>query len=377
MGKELTKDEKLKQAKADKELADGVAKELGYDTINDLMETANGKMKSGNQAANQAGVKLARAAVENLALLMLYQTLEGTKLASYTNFGNRFDDGYIANGNAKQYIVENDLGVDTWEPTMFVPTELTDTNVEQYIIQMYNQNGQLNTQQAYQFKKVKVLQEPKWLPYFKEGNLARFISILREEITRTYEMWKFDKIAKKITTSTPKLTVEGTAENLFTAMTDEVLPILRELTTYTSKYNYGNSNHLNQLDSSDILVLMNGKTIQRLQSGIKSQLFNAHLLDFRNIIGEDNVINLGNQLQIGDGKTQVTVNDTPYVPEDTIWIMDKSAVKHVLQINRSESQSFAMNLTIEIVLHVWGALDILPWKVLFKYHNENLKKNPD
>lgn len=366
----------IKELKQNKEIADSVAKERGYDSINELVTDVNSKLSSKNPATKMMGERIAASTVEDLLLLCLYQEIEGTDTADYIKFANRFDDGYIASGNSKEYVVNNDTGHDTYTPTMFIPSSLTTTNVDKYTIQMYDSKNQLNSK-AYQFKKQKTFIEPNWLPYFKEGKLAVFIMELREEIRRSYYMFKFDKIAKLITTSTPQTTVEGTAPNLFDAMNQEVLPLLRELTTYTNKYNYQETTHINVLKPEDMILIANGEIIQQLNSGIKSQLFNAKFFDFKNIIGEENIVNLGNQLQISDGNTAVSVIDSPYVDKNTIYILDKSAIKHILQIDRYESQSFAHNLALTLVLHVWGAMDILPWKVFFKYHNTNLSTLPN
>lgn len=376
-------DEQLKETK---KIADDIAKTTVNSTtgetfkdIKDLQNTANDLMRSSNIVEQQRGMEIARGAVKDLLLLCLYQQIEGNKLPGYMDFANKFDDGYIENGNSKQYMFSNDTGVDSYQETEFVPSAVTNTSVDSFIIQMYSAGGVLNANQAYQFRKPKSITEAQWIPYFKAGKLAEFIGILRNEIHRVYSYYKFNKIATKITTSTPAKTIEGTATNMFDCFVKEVLPTIREMTTLNSKFNYDVRNkNLTAAAPEDLMLIANGKVITQLSAGIKTQLFNQQLLDYHNLLDSMNIVNLGNKIVVPeDVNTPISVEDTPYVDEETIWIVHKDALKHVLQIDRTESQSFAANMVIQLYLHVWGALDILPWGQIVKYHNANLMTMPE
>lgn len=374
----------LEQLLKDREIGDSVSRKTtnpttgkNFSNIDELSNTARDLM-NGDASDRLTGMRLARGVVQDLLQLCLYQEIEGNRLPGYMEFANRFDDGFIAEGNAKEYIFSNDLGMDTWKPEQFIPEKATKTNVDSYVIQMYDSSKTLNTKQAYQFMKAKTITESAWLPYFKSGKLANYIAILRDEVRRVYSYYKFDKIATKITSSTPAKTIKGTATNMFDCFVKEILPTIREMTTLNSKFNYTATNkNLQFANPKDLYLIANGDVIQQLQSGIKTQLFNAQLLDYGNVLNEMNIINLGNKITVGNGDTPISVSDTPYVDKNTIWIVHKDAIKHVLQIERSESQSFAMNMAIQLVLHVWGACDILPWGMIVKYTNNNLTTMPN
>lgn len=378
---DLTPDE-IKQDKINiTKVGDELAGTMGFENSQDLMGNVGAQLNSDSIVQQHAGMKNARAFTNNLLLLCLYQKIEKTETPEYINdFASIFDDGMIANGNSKEYIAQKITGSDAWIAEAFVPSKVSKKSLESYVIQMYTKDASGNkvlSPQGYQFKKGQTIDEPQWVAYFKDGKLGQFISNLREQLEIAYKMFKFNKVAELVTNIKFGKTVVGTATNMFDAISGEFLPLVRAMTFLNTEFNNNPaSTYVHKSNTSDLVVIMSSNNVQRLQSGIKSQLFNAQLLDLNGIITDANITCLGNKLVIGDSDTDITVSTSPYVDDTTIIVINRNAVRHVTQIERHESQQWAENMTTQYTYHLWGAIDVLPWGQGFRYTNKNLPTMP-
>lgn len=377
----MSKNKDLQTAKETFETADKYANETYGKGIEERVQEVANKLNSDSITTQAQGKAEARKMVEDLTMLMLYQEVQGNKRAGYLDFGNKFNDGWIKEGNAKQYIIHNDTGHDIYDPAEFVPTEVTQENAEQWIIQMYTRDSSTQkpklSPQAYQFRKQKTIRDVDWIPYFQSGKLSTYLEIIRSEIARTLDMYIFHKIATLITSSTPQFTMEGQGKDMFESMV-EFLSEVKSMETYDTKYNYSNKNFLQTTSPNELMIIMHPNNITKLKTGIRTQLFHQELLGLGDLLNDGNVYNLGKKLNIPtDGKTEITIGSDFYVDEDTIWVVRKDAIKHVMQVYQSGTQSYPLNMTTLLVQHAWGAADILPWGVMWKYHNVNLKKMPE
>lgn len=366
------------QIKKARNIADTYANSLGKKSIDEVIKPIQEGLDSEDIAVQDLARAQARATVEQLSRLILRQEIFTNPDANYIyNFVNKFKDGIVNEGNGKLYDFNNATGVDSWDPAKFIPDGLTTTSVDEFKIEMYNAGGALNTNQGYQFKKPITFIEKNWIPYFRAGNLIGFIGQLQANMEKSWNYYMFDKLARKITTATYKKTINGNTTNAFDAWSSEILPAIRNMTLLSAEYNYNTANtNLMLSNPKDLLIIASSKTIQTLESGIKSQLFNAKFLDLKGILDEDNFTNLGNQITVGTTTANVTVSTTPYVDDSTIYVIHKDAIKHFTQVDRVETQFFAHNLSTTIVMHKWGALDFLPWGQCFKYTNANLNTLP-
>lgn len=366
------------QIKKARNIADTYANSIGKKSIDEVIKPIQEGLDSEDIAVQDLARAQARNTVEQLSRLILRQEIFTNPDANYIyNFVNKFKDGVVNEGNGKLYDFNNATGVDTWDATKFIPDGLTTTSVDEFKIEMYNAGGTLNTNQGYQFKKPITFIEKNWIPYFRSGNLIGFIGQLQANMEKSWNYYMFDKLATKITSATYNKTISGTAANAFDAWSSEILPAIRNMTLLSAEYNQktGQTN-LMLSNPKDLLIIASSKTIQTLESGIKSQLFNAKFLDLKGILDEDNFTNLGNKITVGPTTDAVSVSTTPYVNDSTIYVIHKDAIKHFTQVDRVETQFFAHNLSTTIVMHKWGALDFLPWGQCFKYTNANLNTLP-
>ena len=368
------------QAKKARSVADEFARTSGHESIEDIINPIQANL-NGSEVQQELGRVAARSVVENLSKLILRMELFTTPNPDYMDrILGYFDDGVVKEGNAKIYRFNNPTGNSTYNNTNFVPSALTTTDVDEFNIGMYNtSNGLTLTSQGYQFRKTLVFTEPQWIPYFKSGKLIEFIAELQENMYKTWKMFMFDKVMRLITKTPSGIgkQVSGQAQDAFAAWSQEILPEIRKMTTLSKTYNYNQNNtNLMLTNPKDLLIFAHPKTIQTLESGIKSQVFNAKFLDLKGILDENNFIDAGLTLNVGDENAKISVGTSYYIDENKIYVVSKQAIKHFSQIDRIETAFYGRNLATEFTMHKWGAIDFLPWGQAFVYTNNHLNTLP-
>ena len=356
-------------------IANRLSEEFGAKNVKDFMETTNLQMKSTDLITRKSGETRAAGFVKELALLLLYQVVIDSNSIEYMNsFSNAFNDGEISEGNSKEYIVSLDTGFDAYDESKFIPSNITKPLQENTIISMFNADKTLN-KDAYQFKKSLTITEMEWLPYFKSGELKKFIDIISGKMLRSYELFKFDMLAKLLTSLVPQKVIAGVEKDCFRCISNEVFPEIENMIKYNKDYNLlASSDYVDAVNESDIMLVVGNKLLSRLKNGVESQLFNAQF--FGPNSKPYNILTLSNKLTFGDSQTAITTDTSQYVDEDTIFAFDKNLIKSLIQVQKNESQSWAENMTIQLTLHVWGVVGTLPWNKIFKYTNANLKVLP-
>ena len=368
------------QATKARQIADEFAKENGKESIDDIINPIKNNL-NGTEVQRELGRVAARNTVEQLTKLILRMELFTTPNPDYMDrVLGYFNDGVVKEGNAKIYRFNNPTGNSAYVNSEFVPNALTTTDVDEFSIGMYTSTaGNTLTAQGYQFRKTLVYTENQWIPYFKSGKLMEFIAELQDNMNKTWKMNMFNRVMTLITKNgNIDKTVSGTAANAFDAWATEILPEIRKMTTLSSSYNANSANtNLMLTNPKDLLIFAHPKTIQTLESGIKSQVFNAKFLDLKGILDEDNFIDAGLKLTIPSSEnTKITVGTSYYIEETKIYVVSKQAIKHFSQIDRIETAFYGRNLATEFTMHKWGAIDFLPWGQAFVYTNANLNTLP-
>lgn len=367
--------ENMKESNYD--VASKYAKSKGYNDINELTNNIKEKISSNDTVEKNIGLKIAQETITDLAMLILYQEIYETNLPSEYDLVDMTNDGYIENGNAKEYIADLITGTTTFKPDMFNPDKQTVKKLEKYILQMYDAGGTLNPK-AHQFKKSQTLIESEWVPYFLSGKLQDYMNKLRSHLYKAFKIFRYNLLCKMITESTPNKIINGKAPNMFDALVNEVIPNINKMKQLNSEYNYQDSKFLYTSDMSDIIVIMSNKNKTLIENGIKTQLFNANLLGADGkTLSPSNIVCLGNKINMTDEDTIVSDSGVEWVDDNTIYVLDISRIKTCFQINKSASQFYANNITTLIVSHIWFVMDILPWCKFFKYTNSNLSVLPN
>lgn len=363
-----------------KEIAQKYAESKGKKSIREITDGANKLMESENAIERALGKAIAQETVQDLLLLCLRQELMDNPLPNYMNLTERVFDGWMTEGNQKEYIADLDTGVSSYSNIPFVPANQTMQKLESWTLQIYTKgtNGSVNlSPQAYQFKKEQTLPVNEWLPYFKKGNLNEYITKKQESLNRAYKIFIYNKLCKIITDKTKGKKISGTATNLYDALL-ELAPEIDKMTQYNASYNNEQTSKLMYAaNPSDLLIFTSTKVRSAIMNGVKAQVFNATFIGTsERTYTYENVKTLGNKI------TQTTQNDInqdsgqEWIDDNTIIVLDISRIRHIIQIDENATQGFAANLTEYISKHVWGVMDILPWCKKLVYTNSNLRMVP-
>lgn len=155
---------------------------------------------------------------------------------------------------------------------------------------------------------------------------------------RTYELFKFDMLAKLLTNLVPQKVIAGVEKDCFRCISNEVFPEIENMIKYNKDYNLlASSDYVDACSETDIMLVVGNKLLSRLKNGVESQLFNAQF--FGPNSKPYNILTLSNKLTFGDSQTAITTDTTQYVDEDTIFAFDKNLIKSLIQVQKNESQA--------------------------------------
>ena len=361
-----------------KEVAQKYAESKGKKSIGEITSRANELMESDNAIDRALGRAIAQETVQDLLLLCLRQEIMDNPLPDYMNLTERVFDGWMTEGNQKEYVADIDTGVSSYSNTPFVPSAQTIQKLEKWTLQVYTKNGsqvQLSPQ-AYQFKKEQTLPVNEWLPYFKKNALNEYITKKQQSLNRAYKIFIYNKLCNLIVSETTGKVINGTATNLYDALL-ELAPEIDGMLFYNYKYNAEQQSKVPYAaQSKDILIFTSRKVRSAIINGIKSQSFNAQFVGTsERTYTYDNVKCLGDKVTQTDQSAVNTVGDE-WLNDNTIIVIDISRIRHIIQVDENATQGFAANLTEYLSKHVWGVIDILPWCKKIVYKNTNLRSIP-
>ena len=361
-----------------KEVAQKYAESKGKKSIGEITSRANELMESDNAIDRALGRAIAQETVQDLLLLCLRQEIMDNPLPDYMNLTERVFDGWMTEGNQKEYVADLDTGTSTYSNEPFVPEHQTMQKLEKWTLQIYTKQGS-NVQlspQAYQFKKEQTLPVNEWLPYFKKNALNEYITKKQQSLNRAYKIFIYNKLCGIITDKTKGKVINGTATNLYDALL-ELAPEIDGMLMYNYEYNNEQQSKVPYTaQSKDILIFTSKKVRSAIINGVKAQVFNANFIGTsERTYTYDNVKCLGNRVNQQD---QATINEvgTEWLDDNTIIVVDISRIKHIIQIDENATQGFAANLTEYLAKHVWGVIDIMPWCKKIVYKNNNLRMVP-
>ena len=360
-----------------KEVAQKYAESKGKKSIGEITSRANELMESDNAIDRALGRAIAQETVQDLLLLCLRQEIMDNPLPDYMNLTERVFDGWMTEGNQKEYVADLDTGTSTYSNTPFVPSQQTMQKLEKWTLQIYTKQGasvQLSPQ-AYQFKKEQTLPINEWLPYFKKNALNEYITKKQQSLNRAYKIFIYNKLCELIVAENGKV-ITGQANNLYDALM-ELAPEIDGMLFYNYKYNKEQQSKLAYAaNSKDILIFTSRKVRSAIMNGIKAQSFNAQLVGTsERTYTYENVKCLGDKVSQTTQDAINTVGDE-WINDNTIIVVDISRIKHIIQIDENATQGFAANLTEYLAKHVWGVIDIMPWCKKIVYKNSNLRSIP-
>lgn len=367
------------QLKKNTTIANELAQEQGAENIQAFVANTAANMSSKNDRVALKAQKAAGDLVSELATLILYQNLDAEFDLGVYNWADKFDDEQISAGNSKEFVKNILTGADTFDITKFVPVKLTLPKVKSTLISMYKADGTLASG-AYQFKKPLTITREQWLPYFLSGKLEQFISQITSLMSETYKLFKVELFEALLKTKSNfnKSITDSTSANMFECLSNVIFPEISKMRFLNSAYNMTTIAApipLSTNKKEDLLLFINAANETKLATGIKSQLFNAQLIDIKEYIPNENIIPVSGAITTGNSDTAISIG-ADWLTTKQIIVINKNAIRHIFQIDKSESQAWAENLTIQMVLHIWGAIGIVPWGQGFFYECANLDVLP-
>ena len=289
--------------------------------------------------------------------------------------GNRYIKHYIQEGKAWDDVKDK-----------FVPTELSKMNAMSRQFIKFKENETTLAAGSQQWAFPVVWRTAELITYFIDGQLGEYVEDeIIGQIQQSIEVKKYDYlmglINEDITANKGKV-INGTATNLFDALTTEVFPECEKMLLNSHEYNH-NSELIYACDASEKenLVMIVAPTLQaKLKSNIMSQLFNSKNIEIKNFVGDIHVAN--NKFKSKDGIYTTKINEdnnntVPYLDENTIVVIDKkNYLKILTMLKFTGDQDYPLNMSYMRVVHLWLAAGKLGWGKLFIYKNQNLMTMP-
>lgn len=374
--------------------ADELATEMGYENAQDMLTQIKTALDNGTVTSKARATAQATEFTGKLILLVLYQEIESEYRLEPYNWINKFESAKIDAGNSKQFIRNVITGGDTFDENQFIPNKVTNPKIDSTTISLYKRDAATNadtlTDYGFKYKKPLTIQRAMWLPYFTSGKLQEFIDSIVKMVNESFEIFRITIIQNMIKACKPtdsnntftggiNKKVRGTATNILNCFTQEIYPLLTEMNFLNSDFNIqlnGSSSSLNSTAKDNLMIFVSNKLYTMLNAGVMSQLYNYKLADLDQYINFENIIPCSKELVSTDSDTAISVAANDLIADDEILVLNKNSIKQLFWVNQNESQSWATNMTLEIVLHVWGAFGFIPWGQGFYYKNPNLKVLP-
>lgn len=381
---------------AETELANDV-KAMGFESLQEMTKSVGEAADNGSRITNSHGNSVDAKAVvkelgDTLIKLVLKQTLlKGDYSNGLSTLLGRIKTDRLNEGNAHQFVYNIATGLVSsanFKSKKFNPTEQSGNVVETEVLELYKDaQGDTLNDYAYMIDKYVSFPVDTYIPYFKSGNLNKFIANITYQATSTIQMFESNKLGKLITETIKWKTVAATGNNTFECFVKDICPNIRNLRLASKKFKTDDTSNFYEVsDWNDIVLVGSNKTISALLDGVNSQLPGFKFSNEGSIIDKINIINLGVKYNVPEGTDEnpsigtasaITDTGTEWVDDNTLYVFDINTFIKLIQVDTTATQDYATNLTSTIHIHLWGIIHYLNKKGKgFKYTNNNLTKLP-
>lgn len=363
-------------------------------TVEDAQKIERDLRNGGN---TRAAGQFAQGFLGTIAQKLIYQTILSAPYSDDLSFIERFRGENIEFGTAKEYVAMQMSGWEEFDPEQFIPTATTKATAITQVNSFLTQGGQLNTDaNAFMKKFCMSIQTYATKEYMlSDVKLQQFISNMRDSVINGAKVYLYNQIMTMIQNGvtnasvTPNGTkwtlINGTATNMFDACI-EVCTHIKKLTKMGNEYQLIKStnaaeNLVRASDYSNLTWIWSIDNDERATRGIKSQLYHYKLWDPQNSINDNNVYTPYKQVALPDltrdkSNNYPTMTQNNWVDDNTIVILENNAIEFNLVWEKTETQYYTNNMTLQLTYHVAGMIN--PVKVMrgFVYKNPNLSKVP-
>lgn len=351
--------------------------------LKDIYEDIQADINSKNPVSRERGVRAAAQFTNQLMKLVLRQTMDIIELSEKENkIISKFQNYEMGEGNTYQFILDLNTGVDSYHKTPFIPEDYTDPQIEVKNCSWLKENGDLNDW-SFQFHKPMTLAQHEWLPFFKTNTLSQFVGRIRAQMSESITLMKRAKIQKFIKELPIGKQITGAVSNVdcydsFLELIDLIDTVQFDTNEYCLSAGTNKaSKNIKAAKKSDLILLINKKTLNLLRTGIKARLTNPGAFDLSSVIDMDNVVEFYKMINDNvDSKTVITTSNDSVVEPNTIIVLDKKALILINKLEFYGEQLYNKNMAIELDLHYWFMLDYLPWRKGFKFTDNKLTVVP-
>lgn len=369
-----------------------------FDIPVNVEEAQNIEKSYRNEGNLRTAGEFAQGFLGTIAQKLIYQTILKTPTGEDLAFAERFRGANIDFGVGKEYTATQMSGHQKLDQNAFVPTAATKSTVISQINTFLKQNGQLNDQsKAFMEQFCTSIQVYATKEYMlSDVKLQEFIQQLKDSVIDGAKLYIYNLVMETIKTgitnasTTPdgsKWTlINGTATNMFDACI-EICEHVEMLTKLGNEYQLIKStnpaeNHIRAASYNDLIWIWSIKNKQRANRGVKSQLYHYKLWDPANGLSDANVYSPYKKVETKD-LTVSKENNYPsmtgdlWIDDNTVVILENNAIEYNLVWEKSETQYYTNNMTLQITYNLAGMIN--PIKVMrgFVYKNPNLSTVPN
>lgn len=344
-------------------------------SVEDIYKNIQEGLNSTNEITKEKALKQAAAFTSQLTQLVLRQTIDLIDLSEKENkIISKFQNYEMNEGNTYQFILTLNTGIENYHDTPFVPQNHTDPQIEVKNCSWEKAPNQLGDN-SFQWHKMLSLRAHEWVIYFKSNTLSEFIGAIRKQMIESITLMKRAKIQKFIQNLTIAKQITGANTNVdcydsFVELLDHIDSMQFDGQEYCIS---STSKNIKAAKKSDILLLINKKTLNLLRTGIKARLTNPGAFDLSNVIDMDNVVEFHKTITDNvNTSTVITTTNTDVIAPDTIIAIDKNALILIHKLFFSGQQLYHPNMTLQLDIHYWFMIDFLPWRKAFKFTDTKL-----
>lgn len=351
--------------------------------VKDYYEALKRDMDSPNEIIADRATKAAAAFTQQLTQLVLKQALDKIDLSEKENkIISKFRQLDMKEGNTYQFILNLNTGVENYSDTPFVPEEATDPQTEVKNINFFKADRTLGDW-SFQWHKMQTLRPHEWTPYFKSNTLSEFVGSIVSQMGESITLMKRAKVQKFLKNLSIGKQITGAASNV--DCYDAFIELMDHIDTMqfdTNEYclNAGSnspSKNIKAAKKSDLIMLINKKTLNLLRTGIKARLTNPSAFNLEQVVDADNIVEFYKMVNdTVNTKTVITTSNDDVIAPNEIKVIDKQGLVMINKLYFSGEQLYNTNMNLQLDVHYWFMIDSIPWRKGLKFTDTKLTVVP-
>lgn len=383
-------------------IADDVAKTMNFNDAPSLVDAVKVMSESTSPIIQDRAAHIGGEFAAKLAG-QLFDQIIFTNYAKDSLLGwhNKFISKSVPYGARIAFYDNIATGCTVYDITKYIPDTFTNSLLDAFEGSFLKANKS-DSDTSYRFKKNKSISPENWQPFFISGKLNEMMSAILADLAKGFSFYiteKYQSLIAALADGSAQTTIEnagengknlklkkftGTGKNTYESLI-EINNIINDLVNDFNKMTLAtNSRSLYSPTLEDLIIFIPKKLKSITDSGILARLPNASATNFSRLLEGENVIATTKKIKpmqkINDqspadttgNEAAIDIEETPFLPDDTIVVLEKRAIFHFVYTKSGSSQFYGENLVYEHVQHAWGFTVVLPFAKGFVYKNPNL-----